>query len=627
MDPPQNRIDGSSGDRREGPGAGAGRRTSSGKAAIKRRRAKRTLLLLAPLSVAAAAIVAASSSSPQAVPASATVRPLADGSGRAGRSAPDWPRSPVLRVGGRPRRSAYLRFRVPRGTRSARLWLYVTGGPRRVPIAAVRVRGSTRRALTTAGRSNVSGTVGRTRSGRLRRWISIDVSAAARKPGVVTLVLVSGSRRARLFSSREGGRPPRLVLSAGLARGTAPGGGPASPASPNPSGALPAIVYAPAAPTRFVSPNGDDTGNCTRADPCLTLNRAYAIASLGETVEMAGGSYPSVSVQRYPPKDGSTCVSDPGSGSCVVVMAAPNSTVSIGDLTLGSSNRLPGPAGLLFLSTPGQRIVSSDTSLWQTAQTALVGMSHRNYFMSGGSWVTLNGGEVGPESTPDGTHPEIQRVYGTSQVPQNVRFENVYFHDITTTSRTAHVDCLQVENGTNMQIVRNRFERCGSVGLRMSFGVETEDGPPTNVLIENNAFGDCADIPVSQCYYSAQLGVGRNVTVRNNSSTMSIQGPNRSGYNGGWDGINVRYVGNAINGTFEPCGPGYFSHNVVTGSPCGSGDRRVSSIGFLGSGDMRLRAGSAAINAGDPRDFPAIDALGIARPRGGAPDAGAYESG
>lgn len=563
-----------------------------------------------------------------------------DGSGRAGRWTPDWPRSPVLRVGGRPQRSAYLRFRVPRRMRSARLWLYVTGGPRRVSIAAVRVKGSTRRALRYGGRRSVAGTVGRTRSGRLRRWISIDVSRITRKPGVVTLVLVSRSRRARLFSSREGGRPPRLVLTAGSSRSGSPppaapppAAGPAGtvpPAgSPNPSGALPAIVYAPPPPTRFVSPTGDDTANCTRTDPCLTLNRAYAVASLGETVEMAGGNYGSVNVRDYPPKDGSTCVSDPASGACVVVMAAPNSTVNIGQLTLGQGRIGRGPSGLVFLSGGNQRIVSGDTSVWQASQTALVGMSHRNYFMSGGSWITINGGEVGPNTSTDGTHPEVQRVYGTNPlvVPQNIRFEGIYFHDINTTNRTAHVDCLQVENGTNMQIVGNRFERCGSVGLRMSFGVETEEGPPTNVLIENNAFGDCADIPVSQCYYSAQLGVGRNITVRNNSSTMSIQGSNQSGFNGGPDGINVRYVGNAVNGAFEPCDKAYYSHNIVTKSTCSSADRRVSSIGFLSSTDMRLRSSSPAINAGDPRDFPARDLLGVARPRGSAPDAGAYESG
>jgi len=603
----------------------------SGRAANKRRFATRALLVLAPLTVAAAALVAASSSSPPAVSASATLRPIADGSGRAGRSAPDWPRSPVLRVGGRPQRSAYVRFRVPRGARGAKLWLYVTGGPRRVPIAAIRVKGSTRSALRYAGRRGVAGTLGRTRSGRLRRWISIDVSRVTRRPGVVTLVLVSRSRSARLFSSREGGRPPRLVVSPGTAPAT-PGGGPAAttpPGAPNPRGALPALVYAPAPPTRFVSPTGDDTGNCTRADPCLTLNRAYALAGLGETVEMAGGNYDSVNVQDYPPKDNSTCVSDPASGSCVVVMAAPNSTVNIGQLTLGKDRTVRGPSGLVFLSGGNQRIVSGDTTLWQPSQTALVGMSHRNYFMSGGSWITINGGEIGPNRSPDGTHPEVQRVYGTNPlaVPQNVRFENIWFHDINTTSRTAHVDCLQVENGTNMQIVGNRFTGCGSVGLRMSFGVETEDGPPTNVLIENNAFGDCADIPVSQCYYSAQLGVGRNITVRNNSSTMSIQGSNPSGYNGGPDGINVRYVGNAVNGTFEPCDKAYYSHNVVTGSPCSSADRRVSSIGFLSATDLRLRSSSPAINAGDPRDFPARDALGLSRPRGAAPDAGAYESG
>ncbi len=631
MDPTRDDLNRRRGGSDPAPGDGPARRTASDRRAINRRRVRLGFLMLLPATLAAAAVVAASSSSPHAVPASSTLRALADGSAKAGRAAPDWSRAPVLRVGGRPRRSAYLRFRVPRGIRRATLWLYVTGGPRRVRVAALRVRGSVRPALASAGKRHVTGVVGRTTAGRIGRWISIDVSRAARTSGTVTLVLVSRSRRARLFSSREGGRPPRLVVQSGSGRPAAGGGAtpPGAPATPSlPSGRLPAVVYAPAPPTRFVSPTGDDTGNCTRADPCLTLDRAYAVAALGETVEMAGGTYDTVAVRPDPRKGGSTCVSDPASGSCVVVMAAPGTTVSIRDLTVGVRSANSSALGLVLLSRATQRITSADTSLWSAGETALVGMSHRNYFMSGGSWVTINGGEVGPETTPDGTHPEVQRVYNTNPlvVPRHVRFEGIYFHDVNTTNSKAHVDCLQVENGTDLQIVGNRFERCGSVGLRMSYGSDSDQGPPTNVLIENNAFGDCADIPVSQCYYAAQLGVGHDVTVRNNSSTMSIQGPNSLG--SGYDAFNVRYVGNAINGSFQPCGPGTFRHNVVTGSPCGGADRRVGAIGFVGAGrlDLRLSASSPAIDAGDPGDFPATDAAGAARPRGGGPDAGAYES-
>jgi hypothetical protein len=43
--------------------------------------------------------------------------------------------------------------------------------------------------------------------------------------------------------------------------------------------------------------------------------------------------------------------------------------------------------------------------------------------------------------------------------------------------------------------------------------------------------------------------------------------------------------------------------------------------------DLRLAAGSAAIDAGDPDDAPTTDILGRPRPLGDAPDAGAHEAG
>ena len=48
----------------------------------------------------------------------------------------------------------------------------------------------------------------------------------------------------------------------------------------------------------------------------------------------------------------------------------------------------------------------------------------------------------------------------------------------------------------------------------MSYGADGNASPPEHVLIEDNVFGRCANTPVSECYYSAQLGVGRHVVVR-----------------------------------------------------------------------------------------------------------------
>jgi parallel beta-helix repeat protein len=47
----------------------------------------------------------------------------------------------------------------------------------------------------------------------------------------------------------------------------------------------------------------------------------------------------------------------------------------------------------------------------------------------------------------------------------------------------------------------------------------------------------------------------------------------------------------------------------------------------LAAGDVRLRPGSVAIDAGSTANAPATDFAGVARPRGAAPDLGAYEYG
>ena len=75
------------------------------------------------------------------------------------------------------------------------------------------------------------------------------------------------------------------------------------------------------------------------------------------------------------------------------------------------------------------------------------------------------------------------------------------------------------------------------------------------------------------------------------------------------------------------CDPRYtWSHNVWDGAACGASDLNAPS-GFVdvGSLNLHLAPGSAAIDRGDPADYPATDIDGDRRPIGPAPDAGADE--
>src|SRR4026209_1899566 len=50
----------------------------------------------------------------------------------------------------------------------------------------------------------------------------------------------------------------------------------------------------PSAPGRaavFLSPHGSDSGSCTRRSPCRSFDRGYHVASPGQIVEAAAGSY------------------------------------------------------------------------------------------------------------------------------------------------------------------------------------------------------------------------------------------------------------------------------------------------------------------------------------------------
>ena len=45
------------------------------------------------------------------------------------------------------------------------------------------------------------------------------------------------------------------------------------------------------AATRYVSTTGSDTATCTQTAPCKTFARAYTVATAGDTIEVAAGSY------------------------------------------------------------------------------------------------------------------------------------------------------------------------------------------------------------------------------------------------------------------------------------------------------------------------------------------------
>jgi hypothetical protein len=117
-------------------------------------------------------------------------------------------------------------------------------------------------------------------------------------------------------------------------------------------------------------------------------------------------------------------------------------------------------------------------------------------------------------------------------------------------------------------------------------------------------------------------GTYENVLIRNNSFvTPLLLRPEIN-----WR--NLQVIGNVGVRTGGDCRDYVSRYNVWSSmAPCSTTDRQAPP-GFVNPSafDLHLRPDSAAVDRGDPTSYPATDIDGEARPRGGAPDAGADES-
>ena len=115
----------------------------------------------------------------------------------------------------------------------------------------------------------------------------------------VTAVDTAGRRRTV-------SRRVRVAKQPKAAQPGAPGAGGLTPVTPVPPfPGLPRRSSPPLPPsTRFVSTSGSDAGTCAASSPCQTFDRAYHVASPGEVIEVAAGSYPKQILTADPSKAG-----------------------------------------------------------------------------------------------------------------------------------------------------------------------------------------------------------------------------------------------------------------------------------------------------------------------------------
>ena len=344
--------------------------------------------------------------------------------------------------------------------------------------------------------------------------------------------------------------------------------------------------------SRFVSTSGSDSGACLAAAPCRTFNRAYHVATPGEVIEAAAGSYPGQFLTADPTKTGKPFV---------IIRSAPGAAVSTSYLDFTDVDSLE----VRDMSTSGWYIRRGSNAVTLRNVRSL----GAGTFITSATNVSILDSEIANADSIDGLQVKST---GSSDMPTDILLDGVYIHDVTRSGNPdAHSECIQFTAGIRVAIRNSRFVNCSTQGV---FLKEDAGGVIDAVLVENSWFGKISGINT----LIFDDGVS-NMIARYNSFAQAPR------LGGGVGTSNIQAYGNV--GVLAGCGQGVaYRNNVWSGVKCGGSDL-VASPGFvnLNGFDLRLTSTSPAINRGDPANYPPADIFGTARPLGGAPDAGAVE--
>jgi parallel beta-helix repeat protein len=340
----------------------------------------------------------------------------------------------------------------------------------------------------------------------------------------------------------------------------------------------------------YVSPTGSDSNPGTQAKPVKTIARADALARAGYVIHVAPGTYK--------------------------VAAAASGSAGIKTVKSGTAT-----ARIRFVSDVkwGAKIVFSGTGLGWNSKGAYVDIDGFDITGTGRLGLLAEGG-----------HERITRNF---------------VHDLTVSggcngSGGAGIDAWGAGGGAviDSNIVRNVGQKwvaaqsCNTVqGIYLtnqnnivsnniisgvaSVGINSWHGATGNTFVNNTIFGNKMGIVIGQGDSGSTSAGTSNNYVANNIVYANGYGITEMGK----VGTNNRYANNLVYNT----GRAWLVKGTITGTV--SADPQFVKYAATGTGDYRLKSTSPAINKGTATKAPTVDILGVARPRGGAVDIGAYE--
>jgi hypothetical protein len=356
-----------------------------------------------------------------------------------------------------------------------------------------------------------------------------------------------------------------------------------------------AACAADPAPTLFVSPTGSDSGSCTKAAPCASLDKAYRTAKPGEAVEIAAGT--------YPPQTINVDVAKVSAAADVILQPAAGATVTIaGDLVMLGSHAVIRGLHLHFLYS--QAVRGPNTSNHVTFEN----LDGAAFLVGPNRDITIQGGDWGPNTGPGTQEDKIGPDGGIpNQWPTNIVLDGVYVHDQNSNDLSVeHMGGLFLVSGGPITIRNSRFER------NVVYDIQVQDftnpdccgqtyGPVHDVLLENNVFlhpvtslGEGAgDDRQPEVQLDPRGGCWVNWTVRRNSFENGIA----LGFDRPPCFQNVTVSRNFGPALGPQCFAGaaglVFQQNFWRGAGCSSADGVVP-FGYALSGTSLAPAGTAA---------------------------------